>query len=203
MTTRAVAGQLASQLAEELLDRCGGGPCPQIDPWGLADTLGVAVFDDANLLEDGNFRWTAAGPVVMLRADAAIERRRFTLAHEPGHVVGGEDPFTSPLAEFSHKKTFCDALAGALLMPYCWVRDRFFGAPHDLGTVSRLAGEAGASLSAALVRLREVHGWRRVLLQWRAEGGGWVYDAEAGLWPSERGLIKPSEGTTWALSALR
>jgi Zn-dependent peptidase ImmA (M78 family) len=207
MTTRVAAGQLASRLGQELLDDCIGRTWPQVDPWRLAEALGVVVFDDPNLLEDGCLRQTPTGPVVLLRMNEPIERRRFTLAHELGHVVARGEGVRSPLLgrtldAFHSEETFCDALAGALLMPYCWVMDRFAQSPHELSTVSDLALKAGTSLSAALVRLREVHAWRRALLQWRAEGGMWVYDAEAGLWPSEQGLIKPSEDTTWALSAL-
>ncbi len=204
---RARAGHLADTLAREVLAHYGVGHRPQIDPWMLADALGVPVFD-SNRLEDGCVTWVDGRPIVMLALGAPLERRRFTLAHELGHVLLRTDQLASPTLlatqnAFHSEEILCDALAGALLMPRAWVSGSFRRTPHSLSVVQTLARTAGVSLSAALVRLREIHHWQRTLLQWRADKGSWIYDAEAGIWPSEQGLIKSCEGTAWALSAQR
>jgi hypothetical protein len=173
----------------------------------IARALGVRVIE-RELPEDGWMRWTENGPIVCLSLDAGLARGRFTLAHELGHVLlrgaytTAPDP-TRARRAFHSEETFCDALAGGLLMPRSWVSKRFEGAPRGFATIQSLARAAGVSLSAAIVRLREVHGWQRTLLQWRAKHGSWVYDAEAGMWPSEQGAIKPSAGTPWALNERR
>jgi hypothetical protein len=207
MAMRARAGRRADTLASEVLARYGLGEGPRIDPWALAVGLHVAVFD-SDRVEDGCVTWAGDGAVVLLARTAPVQRRRFTLAHELGHVlVRDGQPATAALLAareaFRSEEILCDALAGALLMPRGWISSRFRDSPQRLSVIHTLAVAACVSLSAALVRLREVHGWQRTLLQWRADGGGWIYDAEAGIWPSEQGLIKPSEGSSWALSAHR
>ncbi len=204
---RAEAGRLADDLAMEILQRHRIERSPRVDPWMLASALDVPVFD-YDLPEDGRVIWTDGRPVVLLARDASLERRRFTLTHELGHVVLRADHLASPRryatqAAFHSEEVLCDALAGAILMPRPMVKSAFARAPQDLGTIRSLARSAWVSLSAALVRLREVHRWQRTLLRWQFERGRWVYDEEAGLWPSEQGVIKPSEETTWALSDKR
>jgi Zn-dependent peptidase ImmA (M78 family) len=201
---RASAGRLTDELAGAVLDNYWIGADPQIDLWVLADALGVQVFE-RELREDGWMRWMESGPVVCLSVHAGIERRRFTLAHELGHVMLQSERLSLPALlparrAFLSEEVFCDALAGGLLMPRSWVSRVFRRVPQRLAAIQSLARAAGVSLSAALVRLREIHGWQRTLLQWRAESGGWTYDAEAGVWPSEQNLIRASEGTAWALS---
>ncbi len=207
---RSQAGHLADALAQELLSgyRLGCLPRVQIDPWMLAHGLGVTVLESEHLEEDGCVRWVDGCPIVLLACGPPLERRRFTLAHELGHVLLNTDHLKSATlvatrGAFHSEETLCDALAGSLLMPHSWVSRSFRRAPHKLHAIYKLAQVAGVSLSAAVVRLREVHHWRRTLLQWRAERGGWTYEAEAGVWPSEQGIIKPCEGTSWALSAKR
>jgi Zn-dependent peptidase ImmA (M78 family) len=204
---RADAGRLADDLAGEVIERHGMDRAPGVDPWALAAALEVPVFD-YDIPEDGRVVWGEGGPVVLLTLNAGLERRRFTLAHELGHVVLRTERLSSPTLlavqqAFRSEEVLCDALAGSLLMSRSWVHSGFARAPQDLRTIGKLARAASVSLSAALVRLREVHGWRRTLLQWRSEDGRWIYDAEAGLWPSEKGVIKPSEDTTWVLSDRR
>ena len=205
--TRVRAEHPVDVLAREFLARHGLAGEPPIDPGRLAETLGVPVID-SDIAEDGRVEWTAGGPVIRLARGTPLERRRFTLAHELGHVLLHTESLLSPVLEatcrrFTSEEVLCNALAGSMLMPHPWVTAGFAGEPQDLRTIEALAVRAGVSLSAAVVRLRHVLGWRRTLLQWRAEGAQWTYDAEAGVWPSEQGVIKSSEGTSWALNAMR
>jgi Zn-dependent peptidase ImmA (M78 family) len=197
--------RLVDALAQEVLEEYGIRPSPIVDPWALAAALNVPVFD-RDLPEDGRVTWTDGGPVVMLARGVCSERRRFTLAHELGHVILRSEHLASSTrssaqAAFYSEEALCNTLAGAMLMPRSVMgHDCFARAPKNLGTIARLARVARVSLSAALVRLREVHRWRRTLLHWRFERHRWVYDAEAGLLSREQGMIKPSEDTTWVLS---
>lgn len=106
---------------------------------------------------------------------------------------------------YSSEEMLCNSVAGALLMPPAWIRDSFANAARDqsLGMVRDLAKAANISLGAAVIRLRDVFGWHKTLLHWSRIEGEWVFDGEAGVYPSQQGAIIPSPNVVFALNEAR
>ncbi len=178
-----------------------------MDIRGMAHALGVVVRDE-RLDHAGSFRIVHSNPVIKINLCEPEERRRFTLAHELTHWLHMCDPIgihavAAVRAEQRSEEYLCDKTAGALLMPRKWLRANYAGATQGLQTLRSIARVAEVSLSAALVRMRDVESWRQTLIQWeKRESGEWMLDGEAGLLPGQRGLVRTSEGTRSDLDRL-
>lgn len=202
------AGRTADRFAAEVLRQLGVPLQPPVDLRLVAERLKVSRIEYRELLEDGRVDREGQTVVITIRSDAPHQRQRFTLAHELAHVIldsGEVDSFSARRSkeQFSVEETLCDALAGGLLMPREWVDARYENAGVGMGAMFDLARLADVSLSAALVRLREVCGWQASLLHWRRSANGrWRLEEAAGAFPSQRSAVGASEGTHWALEAL-
>jgi hypothetical protein len=199
------ARQLAEQLADELAGRAGAGREGPLDVEAVALRLGLAVSYD-EIRQDGRFLPGPYPTIIVKRAQHAA-RQRFTIAHELAHWAVWED---HPLAaqvrdEFSSEEMLCNTVAAALLMPRGWVWERFKKDADEPGmaVVQGLAGEAGVSLGAAVIRLRDVFAWDKTLLHWSRSRGEWVFDGEAGVYPWEEGAIVPSSNVSFVLNDVR
>ena len=201
-------GRSADALALRVLSSYGVASQPVVDVHALAYRMGVHAIMDAPLLEDGHITRNEAGhAVIRLRQDAPPARRRFTLAHELGHLVlsdGGPLSFSAHRTResFSAEESMCDAIASGLLMPSPWLQGTYRTWPVEFSTVWAVARAAEVSLSAALVRLRELLGWRKSLLRWAREDGVWHLEGQAGLFPSQRRLASNADETGWQLMHL-
>ncbi len=163
----------------------------------LAAALGIVVREGA-IEEAGRLYLRGESAEVLLNRQEPEERRRFTLAHETSHWLLHRPVHDEACVQvrdiYDSEEYLCDKIAGAILMPRSWVA-RFRGRPRTLATVVEVADSAEVSLSAALVRLRDVLRWRSTLYQWRREGREWVFDGEAGLFPAQQALLRTIEAT--------
>lgn len=180
-----MAPDLIDQLVAKLLASAGVPSEPPIDLVALANALGVDQIKPANMTEDGRLEQRGGQAAIWLRTDVPAPRQRFTLAHELGHLV-----LANPARDFiahrawtgpDREERFCDQFAAALLLPRWWVVQNFSQRPEELATVRELATATGASLSASLVRLRELVGWHTSLLHWRRHNGQWALLYSAGV----------------------
>ncbi|HEX2240152.1 MAG TPA: ImmA/IrrE family metallo-endopeptidase [Actinomycetota bacterium] len=174
--------RFADLVAANLLD---GVSQPPIDVHAVAARCGVRVVEYASLHEDGRFSWEGNTPVVGLRRDRSLARKRFTLAHELAHWalsshVSDGPSYRRMTLDPSAEERLCDAIAGALLMPSPWVQ-RWADDPLSLDRLREMATKAGVSLSAAAVRLAETRGEVSMLLRWRTVGGLWILAGMAGV----------------------
>jgi Zn-dependent peptidase ImmA (M78 family) len=106
-------------------------------------------------------------PVIIFSNEAATGQA-FTLAHELAHVVLKESGISGPIKSSSTKarakivENWCDAFAGAFLMPSAQVSSMLGPKPTrpessiDNGRISRVANAFCVSRHAALVRLVEL-----------------------------------------------
>ncbi len=205
------ARRLADQLARELLAAARVEATPPIDVARAARCLGADV-QQSEIAEDGHL--VVLDPLhalIRLRDGQPAVRQRFTLAHELGHWSLRSPRFASTSAaatrqQFTSEEVMCDAVAGALLMPRAWLMSTFPEAAelaHDeLALVARVARAAGASMGAAIIRLRDVFGWRRMLLHWVPHDGGWLFDSHAGVMPWERRRVRPTRAAGFTLMAI-
>lgn len=170
-----------------------------------AGRLGLAV-SYADIRQDGRFL-PGPYPTIMVKRAQHLARRRFTIAHEIAHWAVWEDHGLAGRArdEFSSEEMLCNTVAAAMLMPRDWVRSRFEEDAREPGiaVVQRLAGEAGVSLGAAVIRLRDLFDWDKTLLHWSRQRGEWIFDGEAGVYPWEEGAITPSSNVFFTLNEVR
>jgi Zn-dependent peptidase ImmA (M78 family) len=172
-----MAADAIDQLVGRLLLALGITHAPPVNLEAVARALGVHRIETARTVEEGRLEQRAGEVSMFLGAGAPAPRRRFTLAHELGHLVLA-DPhrdFTAHRmwSQPDREERFCDAFAASLLLPRRWILAEFAGRSQNLATVRELATATGASMSASLVRLREVLQWSLSLLYWRQTDGQW------------------------------
>ena len=136
-----------------------------VDLRALSSFLGVASVRRMEMVESGRLSWEGGEPVVYLRSRLKAGPRRFTWAHELSHLIleselgeplrGGLPPMARDSAD---RERLCDHLAAALLLPESWVRDELDGDDLTLEQLLVLQRRADVSVTAALVRVRELFG---------------------------------------------
>lgn len=143
--------------AEALAVRFGGPPS---DLEAIAATVGILNIASKDI--DSAARLTV-GPVdgvwgVLLRANDAYVRRRFSLAHEIAHlalgILGDEQRYMGEIAARrtrTPEEAACDYFAGGLLMPRAWMV-RAAEAVHPLV----IPNTFGVSRDAARIRLEQL-----------------------------------------------
>jgi len=194
---RGKTAELAERLAASVLAGRPSYARPPVDVEGLARELGVESIANARMLEDGRLEQRGGHTWMVIREDVWPTRRRFTVAHELGHLLlaDASQEFVArrTLQGADREERFCDAFAASLLMPRAWVLERFRGEPEALGTAKALAESSRASLAASVLRLRELLDWNSSLLHWRRSERGWQLSSTAGL---PRGVRVTSAKTT-------
>jgi Zn-dependent peptidase ImmA (M78 family) len=163
-------------IAEALLLQCGIPTQLPIDVFALAGAVGVTRIIRAPIEEDGLVQRVGDDAVIVVSSDVAPTRARFTVAHEIGHLIlcnAGTDvvAFRSRPTRDVDVERFCDAFAAALLMPRPWI-DQNIGRHSGLPTLLRLADEAGVSLQALFIRVRQRLDRRVTLARFRRSATG-------------------------------
>ena len=193
--------QLARRFAEAALTQAGLPLLPVVDERILGSALGATVSDGAELREEGRLSLSPTGPLVSVDCRLPPERQRFVICHELGHLLLAFPSLVMETVDVDLSRVseeyLCDKIAGAMLMPHDWLYARYRCSEPSLDVVFDLAKEAAVSLSAAIVRLRDVVGWQVSLIQWVRENQSWVIDGEAGLLPQQQGLLRTTEDTQW------
>jgi hypothetical protein len=179
---------------------------PPIDIETLAKRMGVLDITPADLIEDGHLEYDPGRTRIRVRNDIGNERRRFTIAHELGHLLL-LDPDTKVVVHRtrnsgSNEERLCDEIAAALLLPADWISDRYAARPHNLSTVRHLAKMTDTSLSAVVARLQQVLYWPEMLLRWRFDRAKWRFVGGAGVPAGLHGCIRSAAGTSQVLQDL-
>ncbi len=93
-------------------------------------------------------------PVIVVKASAWAERKRFTLAHELGHIVMD----TNSLSDDKARERAAHRFAGAFLMPAeaLWGEIGKRRSSISLGELSHLKAKFGASIQAITYRCHEL-----------------------------------------------
>ena len=172
------------RLAHWLFGSFGVSPQPPIDLNTLAARMGIDEILDADIIEDGRLVQSSGRAVVHLRRDLNPRRRRFTLAHELAHRVLAH-PHAPAVAyrragDGDDEERLCDQIAASILMPHAWTR-KLATRPQNLSTLRLMSERAQVSLSAALVRSREINHWRKSLLRFSLDQGRWRFQGAFGV----------------------
>lgn len=148
---------MARKAAGITLDRYWDGALP-VDVVRIARDLGASVFT-AQLGDDtfGMLQSDSAGANIYIDVDQPLVRKRFTCAHEVGHLVSHAD---EPGARFVDKRSdagrgtaseiYANEFAGNLLMPEPRVREMHDGGASPIDMAARF----GVSLQAMTYRMK-------------------------------------------------
>jgi hypothetical protein len=180
---------------------------PPVDVVELAKALGVDSITLADLVEDGRVCHDPTGTHIYVSKHINRARRRFTLAHELGHILLAEpgEPLMAErsLPVRSNEERLCDEIAAAILMPRSWLQSSFAEQSRSLASARLLADTAITSLAASVVRLNQVLDWRRAFIRWRWRDGAWRLAAAAGVPPRLHGAITTAPETREVLDRQR
>jgi hypothetical protein len=198
--------ETADHLVSWLLERVQMSGQPPIDLMELSQRMGVVSISEAEMVEDGRLEQRSGAATIYVRSDLSPARRHFTIAHELGHrlLLHPRAPATAYRRRLTgdQEERLCDDIAAAIILPRRWVQEEFCGSPQRLRTIRRMAAMSSASLSASLVRLREVHRWPQSLLWFSPYEGRWRLAAPAGV-PSEmHGRLRTTARTNQALEEI-
>jgi hypothetical protein len=135
----------------------------------MALRLGVSrIIEEPMAFEGGLFDLSHGERIIKLNATSPSTRKRFTLAHEIGHLLLGKPGFRSSDSTDHALERSCDAIAAELLMPtdetVPFVKSLGNPSPEKLRTI---ASRFDVSLQAAAFR---VH---RDLVLWKCFIGCW------------------------------
>ncbi len=160
----------AEEAAAHLLEWSGASP--PVDVWSLAELLGARVVE-REMLGDGRLIEWKGHMEIHISTRSRPARRRFTIGHELGHLwmqrngIDGKPP-----SQFEEER-FCNHFAAALLIPRDWLERSVEDEVEGISQLTRMARRAQTSLSAMLIRLRDVAGWRSTLLRYRRRAQDW------------------------------
>jgi uncharacterized protein DUF955 len=137
----AEARRIAELQAAKLLAAVGA-TAPPVPETVIADLPRVRVSRRANWPTSGLATTTKAGWVIVVRAEEAGVRQRFSVAHEFKHVL--DDPFIEWLyptiraqSPEDRAEETCNYFAACLLMPKTWVKRDWAGGTQDADDLAR------------------------------------------------------------------
>jgi Zn-dependent peptidase ImmA (M78 family) len=195
------------QIVERVFQVAGVPHEPPVPVEELARAMGVNTIRRESMVEDGRLELRDRQSSIFVREGVALARQRFTIAHELGHLVLA-DPQEDLIARrflspgFDAEERFCDAFAAASLLPRHWILSQFRGAPERLTVARQVAASSDTSLSASVLRLRELLEWQRALLHWRRYEGKWRLVSSTGV-PLKRRDLRSGPETREILERLR
>lgn len=165
MTTPEERLAIVRKIARRLLDKYGLTPPVDLD--SLAEKTNIRIESVSGTAVDGYADLTR-GIVCLNTAQTYLPRRRFTLAHEIGHIlipwhtdirgcIIGE-----PYVDIQMKQKIdlqeyeANAFASELLIPSRWLRDKAAGMTDFETALNETVQQTQASLMACLLALKNV-----------------------------------------------
>ncbi|HTZ85562.1 MAG TPA: ImmA/IrrE family metallo-endopeptidase [Solirubrobacteraceae bacterium] len=154
----AEARQVAERQAAILLAAAGVN-APAVPDSVVSDQPFVTITRRPGFPTSGMATQTDSGWVIVLRAEEAKVRQRFSMIHEFKHVL--DDPFIewlyptkNGLGPEDRAERICDYFAACVLMPKMWVKRDWAG--DGIQDIARLARRYRVSQVAMAVRLSEL-----------------------------------------------
>jgi hypothetical protein len=145
--------QAAALLAHTGIER------PDVPESIVTDLPFLAVTRRAGFPTSGMATQTRTGWVIVLRAEEAKVRQRFSLIHEFKHVL--DDPFIEWLyptrngySPEDRAERICDYFAACVLMPKLWIKRDWGNGIQDLDTLARRYNVSRVAMGVRLAELR-------------------------------------------------
>lgn len=159
------------EAARRLLDDCDIEGAP-VDLVRLARHVGVGRIRELDIRLDGQLVELGDGSYeVILSRNAPQTRRRFTLAHEIGHLLVAAHENASMSCGDGATEELCNRVAAELLMPGRFVHAAV-AADLDVSGFRRLATQFQCSLEATGWRVLNLGKITGALLVWRQQDDG-------------------------------
>jgi hypothetical protein len=172
----------------------------------VAAALGVHEISlMPDLVEDGRLEQRSGTARILVSQRASVERRRYTIAHELGHLLLADpegDVIARRMRSDDDVERFCDAFAAALLLPRELIRP-YRRHTEQLSVLRDIAQQTRTSLAAVAVRLNELAGWSTALLHWRRDAGCWTYRWGAAVPTPVHRRLRSAPTTSVVLDELR
>lgn len=136
----------------------------------MALRLGVTrIIEEPMPFDGGLYELSDGNRIIKLNAGSPPVRKRFTLAHEVGHLLLGRPGLRSPCGHDRALETKCDAIASELLMPMDeavpFIRGLGKPSPESLRAI---ASRFDVSLQAAAFRVhRDLGLWKCFIGCWQ------------------------------------
>lgn len=156
--SRPTSGPAIRKIVRDLI---GTNTCVPVDLHAVAERLGVSdviceplPFDGLVLKENNNF-------IIKLNSGSPNLRRRFTLAHELGHVLlnhhtAASGDRTEISCHSDEDEKLCNAAASEFLMPEELTRQFFSKRAVSPASLCEFGSQFQVSLQAAAVRVRQI-----------------------------------------------
>jgi hypothetical protein len=173
-----------------------------VDVEQIAWRIGVHEIVIGPIVGDGKLEQRGERTRILVQVRSHPTRRRFTIAHEVGHLwlqKHREEIAGAPNGGHAEER-FCNEFAAALLMPPAWIRDHGKDQEPSLEQLDQIAGHAEVSLAACLLQLRRYAYWRHSLLHWSWDSGNWRLWSMTGVPRSCRRQISTLNETRRAIS---
>lgn len=150
--------RVAERQALRLLD-LRGVDAPAVDDELIEGLPRVQVERLRGIPVSGSTHWAAGRWVIVLNADEARVRQRFSLAHEFWHVLdglSGDERYPVWRGQSSHERReqLADFFAANLLMPKAWIKTAYYN--RGLHDPRHLAAHFNVSLPAMRLRLAQL-----------------------------------------------
>ncbi len=159
------------EAARRLLDDCAIERAP-VDLVRLARRVGIGRIRELDIRLDGQLVELGDGDYeVILSRNAPHTRRRFTLAHEIGHLLVAAHENGSMSCGDGPTEELCNRVAAELLMPVRFVKAAV-AEDLDVAGFRRLATRFQCSLEATGWRVLNLGQITGALLVWRQQGDG-------------------------------
>ncbi len=139
--------------AVEVRRRWDLGSGPVVNLLGCLEDKGIRVFETSGLERfDGLSGALGSVPFIVVSKDFPADRRRFTAAHELGHVLCG-------FPDREGAEALCHAFAGAFLLPRAALEKSFGGTVRrkiTLGDLTEIKLTYGISIQAIMHRAKDL-----------------------------------------------
>jgi hypothetical protein len=132
--SRYEAGRIAEHQAAKLLRLRGVNECP-VPEEAISHAAHIQVARMERMRSSGFTKWHGGRWHIVVNADHARVRQRFTIAHELWHVL--EHPFAAYAPDEDTTERLADHFAACLLMPKAWVKRQWGAGVDDIPTLAR------------------------------------------------------------------
>jgi hypothetical protein len=154
-----VEARLVAERQAAVLLSHNGIDKPAVPERIVSDLPFVAVTRRPGFPTSGMATQTRSGWVIVLRAEEAKVRQRFSLIHEFKHVL--DDPFIEWLyptrggySPEDRAERTCDYFAACVLMPKLWIKRDWGNGIQDLDTLARRYNVSRVAMGVRLAELR-------------------------------------------------
>lgn len=181
-----------------------GGSATDLD--AIAELLGVTVDSSSESVAEGSLRLRRGRAVIEISRWGSPQRRRFTLAHELGHVYllhPRRSLAASVVARWPNEEAFCNDFAASVLLPITPLHGAVSEESQSLAGLFALARRFMVSYAATSVRLLRRNLWNRGLLTWSWCDEKWTLRAAAGLRLTGRHRLRLEETSAWRLRQIK